>query len=200
MDWTSIDIHQQSLSRGQKYSFRNKSYHLSWRDVLTGWKQEEQFVSLFCQLLCTAPYKAYFFETPPLRRKDLDSPFEFVLIDCKTLSTVTAEKRFFAEHFQRSNGNSISFMNLSGDARLIVPRPVCSETNYAHIASFMRTASDAEKQSLWQQTASRYTESLDEQPRWLSTSGLGVYWLHIRIDKKPKYYTHHPYRTKHFLD
>lgn len=23
---------------------------------------------------------------------------------------------------------------------------------------------------------------------WLSTSGLGVYWLHFRIDARPKYY------------
>lgn len=32
-------------------------------------------------------------------------------------------------------------------------------------------------------------------PVWISTSGLGVPWLHVRIDDRPKYYQHAPYRT-----
>ncbi|MDF9799652.1 hypothetical protein OKW21_004915 [Catalinimonas alkaloidigena] len=28
----------------------------------------------------------------------------------------------------------------------------------------------------------------------MSTSGLGVYWLHIRLDSRPKYYQFDPYR------
>ncbi len=31
-------------------------------------------------------------------------------------------------------------------------------------------------------------------PRWLNTSGLGVPWLHVRIDSRPKYITYRPYR------
>jgi len=30
---------------------------------------------------------------------------------------------------------------------------------------------------------------------WLSTSGLGIAWLHVRLDERPKYYTHAPYRS-----
>ena len=29
--------------------------------------------------------------------------------------------------------------------------------------------------------------------RWLSTSGLAVHYLHVRIDKRPKYYNHQEY-------
>jgi hypothetical protein len=36
---------------------------------------------------------------------------------------------------------------------------------------------------------------LSSAPLWLSTSGLGVAWLHVRLDERPKYYTHAPYRT-----
>ena len=32
-------------------------------------------------------------------------------------------------------------------------------------------------------------------PLWVSTSGAGVYWLHLRLDSFPKYYTHAPYRN-----
>jgi len=35
-------------------------------------------------------------------------------------------------------------------------------------------------------------------PRWLSTSGLGVSYLHVRIDKRPKYYSFDEYRNFHF--
>jgi hypothetical protein len=30
---------------------------------------------------------------------------------------------------------------------------------------------------------------------WVSTSGLGVYWLYIRLDSFPKYYNFQPYKT-----
>jgi len=29
---------------------------------------------------------------------------------------------------------------------------------------------------------------------WLSTAGMGVSWLHVRLDDRPKYYGHRPYR------
>lgn len=35
----------------------------------------------------------------------------------------------------------------------------------------------------------------DNNVVWFSTSGLGVAWLHFRIDPFPKYYTYRPYKT-----
>ena len=32
------------------------------------------------------------------------------------------------------------------------------------------------------------------RPIWLSTAGHGVAWLHVRLDSRPKYYLHAPYR------
>jgi hypothetical protein len=37
-------------------------------------------------------------------------------------------------------------------------------------------------------------EQLGEQPLWLSTAGTGIFWLHVRLDSRPKYYTYQPYR------
>ncbi len=31
---------------------------------------------------------------------------------------------------------------------------------------------------------------------WLSTCGTGVYWLHMRMDPSPKYYSYRPYKSK----
>jgi hypothetical protein len=68
----------------------------------------------------------------------------------------------------------------------------------------------------WQKTGTALSKRMCEpEPLWLSTrylliefffliyqltmfvllySGLGVPWLHMRIDDTPKYYTHSPYK------
>ena len=38
-------------------------------------------------------------------------------------------------------------------------------------------------------------ENLCEQPRWLSTAGMGIPWVHVRIDSYPKYYRFPPYKV-----
>ena len=35
----------------------------------------------------------------------------------------------------------------------------------------------------------------ENQPMWLSTCGTGVYWLHVRLDTRPKYYSYDEYET-----
>ena len=35
---------------------------------------------------------------------------------------------------------------------------------------------------------------------WLNTSGLGVYWLHMRIDDTPKYYRYNKYKGNNFIN
>jgi len=37
-----------------------------------------------------------------------------------------------------------------------------------------------------------------DTPRWLNTHGLGVHYLHVRIDEKPKYYSDYPEYAKIF--
>ena len=36
---------------------------------------------------------------------------------------------------------------------------------------------------------------VSDPPVWLSTAGMGVSWLHLRLDSQPKYYRHGPYRA-----
>jgi len=36
---------------------------------------------------------------------------------------------------------------------------------------------------------------LSDRPLWISTAGMGVNWLHVRLDSRPKYYRHAPYKT-----
>lgn len=84
--------------------------------------------------------------------------------------------------------------NLNGDAVLVGPCPVGPVKAYAHLAAFVREAPDAQKHALWKLVGELMERRLELTPDWLSTAGAGVPWLHVRLDRRPKYYSHAPYR------
>ena len=66
---------------------------------------------------------------------------------------------------------------------------------YGHLAAFVREAPQAQRHTLWQVVGAALDERIGVRPTWLSTSGLGVSWLHVRLDSRPKYYQYEPYRV-----
>ena len=77
----------------------------------------------------------------------------------------------------------------------VVPCPGEPLSAYSQISTFARYAPEYQQHALWSMVGTALYRRLSNEPVWLSTSGLGVYWLHIRLDARPKYYTHEPYRT-----
>ena len=72
-----------------------------------------------------------------------------------------------------------------------------------HLASFVRHAPDDLLHLLFKTLGVSLIakfDSLDKDHKklWLSTSGLGVPWVHIRLDTSPKYYTWEPYANTLF--
>jgi len=120
--------------------------------------------------------------------------FEFVLVNSAALPRISANPQPFQEHFQFKE-SIITFPNLGHDAQLVVPSPISPIENYPHFATFLRNAPAHQKNHLWKITSQEYQKKLNAQPQWLSTSGLGVYWLHLRIDTRPKYYQYRPYKS-----
>lgn len=147
----------------------------------------------FSRLLSQNQFAAFFWETPPVNQDVLNQEFRFVITRSTALETIRADKKPFAAHFQKAK-SAISFYNLGKDAQLIVPCPVNEQADYAHIASFLRTADEKQIDEFWKLAADEYSHSVGEKPRWLSTAGLGVSWFHLRIDTRPKYYRHSPYK------
>jgi hypothetical protein len=78
-----------------------------------------------------------------------------------------------------------------------VPFPLGPAAAYAHIATFMREGDPAQIDALWRRTGRVLEGRLKRErgPVWVSTSGLGVSWLHIRLDRRPKYFTWAPFRS-----
>jgi hypothetical protein len=170
---------------------------LSWADVVDLWQGGHEFRRYFISILAEAPFPAYFWETPPIAGTTMDRDFEFVLVDSHHLGDVQADQQAFANHFSAAESNTpvLEFSNLGGDATLVVPRPLGSVSAYPHIGSFSKLAPEDQQHQLWQCVGAAISRRLGPQPLWVSTSGLGVYWLHIRIDSAPKYYTYAPYRS-----
>lgn len=157
------------------------------------WREDENFPLYFSSLLSGLPFEAYFWEMPPVTRDSLDQAFEFVLVESPRLADVRADYGAFKHYFSaHAPDGVVGFHNLGRDTYLIAPCPG-EESAYAHLAVFSRLAPPARQQSLWRRVGREIAARLGEEPLWVSTSGLGVHWLHVRLDRVPKYYTWRPY-------
>jgi len=145
--------------------------------------------------IATAPYAALFFETPPVTMATLAWPFECVLIDAPQLAAMRPEPTAFADRFDAATGGIAVFESLGGDAVLVSPVPAAPIAVGAHLADVLRHGDPAMVAALWRAVGSEMLRRIGGRPLWLSTSGVGVAWLHMRIDTRPKYYVHAPYRA-----
>jgi hypothetical protein len=138
----------------------------------------------------------FFWEMPALRAATHDEPYECVLLPAPGLARATPDRFVFAEKFAaQPDGGVIVFPNLGGDATLVVPRPLAADTACCHIAAFVRLAPVDQQHELLRVLATTAMTAIGDAPLWLSTSGLGVAWLHVRLDARPKYYECSRYRT-----
>ncbi len=76
---------------------------------------------------------------------------------------------------------------------MIVPQILGPASAYTDLATFLRHGPGEQKHELFRALAHAIRHRLGQRPVWVSTSGLGVAWLHIRLDSRPKYYQYHPF-------
>lgn len=149
------------------------------------------------EALRALPQAACFWELPALHAGMLARPFECVCLDAPQLAAVRgpADRDSFARAFAIDDGTPFaSFDNLGRDALLIAPRPFAATSDYRHLLRFLRLAPDPDADALWQRIAQELPARMAREPVWLSTAGLGVNWLHVRLDRRPKYFQHRPYK------
>lgn len=169
---------------------------LSFAGLLQGLRDDDAFCNWYSACLAEAEPEAYFWEHPPLSAELVERPAEFVLIEAPELSRLHPDPEPFRRHFRQRPGDVATFRNLGGDAVLVAPVPADAECAYVHLAQFVRHAPGEQVRNLWRCVSKAVQEALRERPVcWLSTSGLGVAWLHVRIDARPKYYQYRPYRS-----
>ncbi len=179
--------------RFQIYSLVGDGAVLNWREVLTLWQNDPDFCRFYLRFLADVPFEAYFWEHPPFTLEMLNRGYEVSFYDSPVLAGKQANSRRFDSFFE-SDLPVVSFLNLGGDARLIVPCPRAPEDAFTHLAKFVRTASETQGVALLQLMGETLLSEASNNKIYLSTSGLGVYWLHIRLDERPKYYQSRRYR------
>ena len=165
---------------------------LSYRCVIALWRDDPTFRTHFAQILAQAPLPAFRWETPCVTSETIDQDFEFVLLRSDALQR-PADSKAFASHFVEGE-EVVTFPNLGRNAMMVVPCPSGDPSVHVHLASFVRGASASQVDSLWVTIAKAMRSRVGSKPVWLSTAGMGVAWLHVRLDDRPKYYGHAPYR------
>lgn len=132
-----------------------------------------------------------YWETPALATDTAHEPFEFAAIP--TGLSRRPDSSAFREQLAETDMVA-TFANLGRDSLLVAPTDLGGPTQANYLLSFLRTAADDQIDRLWEAVGLAALDRFGDRPVWVSTSGGGVPWLHVRVDSRPKYYTHDPYR------
>jgi len=184
------------IPAGRQYRVFEDNAPVTFRRFFELLGTDDGFADWYTAELVAFDAAAFYWELPPLTSRALEQDAEFVLIEAPSLARFAPEPAPFAEHFRRAPGEDvIVFPNLGGDAVMIVPCPRGPVAHYPYLAAFVRDADPQQVRALWHRTAEEMLRHVGTRPTWLSTAGGGVAWLHVRLDSRPKYYSHAPYRT-----
>ena len=172
---------------------------ITFAEVVDCWINDETFRAFFLAELRRTPFVGFFWELPPLQRDTLERTYEHVVLEGNLLERISPDPAAFLNVLQAGAVSDLvaSFPNISGDAILVVPKPLAGSVGYGHLGAFLQAAPEKQQHALLKTLGRAVEASLQRQGSrlWISTAGLGVPWLHVRLDSKPKYYKHQPYRV-----
>jgi len=186
-------------SRTEKvvFIYRETGVQLTWGDVIREMaKDDDIFGCFFSQAIAYSPFLHFFWECPKMR--SLNENFEFVTVknpkrfapaSRDAFEEVFAAKKKEAENW--ADVKAIAFENKDGSSQLVAPTQRLNRLEpYGSISLFVRRAPEEQQVAFWRLVFKSLSNRLSSSPNgiWLSTSGLGVPWLHVRLDQKPKYY------------
>jgi len=175
----------------EKYSFQIGEAPLSFSQFFDFLSSNHVFRKVFCDELKSSSFEAAAFETPCISKGTLKNPAEFVLVSHSELNRLKPDSVTFQKYYKDTL--ACSFLNLGKDAMLVVPTPGLEKQDYSHLMSFMRSAPEEQLDEFWALSAKSILDRVSVKAQWVSTAGLGVHWLHLRICDMPKYYRFKPY-------
>ena len=156
----------------------------------------ERFLKDYISLLRLIDYDEYFWEHPKLNSTSWMSEYEVSIVESKRLNVVKPNPHPFSQYF-KGDDVIVTFKNRGGNALLVVPEPDnMSISDFSTISRFIKNADSDLSIKFFKAVFREWHQNFknDTNYSYLSTHGLGVHWLHVRIDKKPKYYHTIDYR------
>ena len=161
---------------------------MKWSEVLLQW-ESGNYPKVPKEI--KSPY--FWRTTVQSSKKDL--PYKEEFLEDERLLNKKQDLKTFEEKFKKEK-YAVSFPNLSGDTILVVPVPRKGK-RFTNMFYFMNNASEIQKKELWKKVAEQAKEFLKTNENvWISTHGLGVNYLHVRICNNPKYYENSKLKKK----
>lgn len=159
----------------------NKTHYQFWNEISN---ENSNFRIELINKLKNLNYDAIFFEVP---KYDKDKLMEIAIIDASHEFRNVIQNETPFKQYLNTNKDVVSFKNINNDTLLIVPTN--KNANYTHLLSFLRTASDEQINSYFIYLGKMVLKYIDDgKPFYVSTHGLGIYYLHFRIGYTPRYY------------
>lgn len=181
----------EDIQGGKKYVWDISFYKAITKMI----KHDYEFMCKFLRILREFESTTYFFECPSIKSSNVkDKKFEFVLISAHL--SLKDDPQSYKQYFIEKTQSVVHFYNPSKTCLLIVPYPLSKKHNYSSLGPYIRQDMIEQYLKLFEETGHQLLRLLKESvdPIWLSTHGAGVPWLHIRLDKIPKYYSFIPYK------
>jgi hypothetical protein len=166
---------------------------------------DETLLSALQQAL-TYDFEAVFWECAPTTAADFPTQaFEFVVLPAPALALRRVNMSPFREKFAQDNGSGVvAFSNLGGDSTLVVPCPRNAQqtdvvenvvsinlkqmSHMTHLSAFLRGGEPQHVRRMWARLGAEVAavfasaaSASSTSKRWVSTSGLGVSLLHLRV-------------------
>lgn len=156
---------------------------MKWKDKLNEWINKKNPLKYPLNIK-----KQFFWETSKISSFDDLFQEEFIEID----SFFNKEQNYdlYNEYISKSNNKNVtSFYNLSKTSLLIIPMPREGK-NYISLKDFIDNASENQQKEFWKYVAKKIISfKKKNNVIYVSTHGLAVPYLHVRLDNSSKYYT-----------
>lgn len=183
-----------------RFRLKKGDNHLKFKEVFELWQDNTAFINFYKDELIKLNYPAFYWEHPALKTEFLNKNYECILLRSGRLEKLPVNEQAFKEHLSKKE-EVVDFMNLGKNARLVVPTKKSEQAIYNHMGKFIRMASQKQITEVFKKIGQAITEEIEKQPIvWLNTAGLGVIWVHIRMDTRPKYYKTKQYKIPNFLE
>ena len=172
---------------------------LSFREVFMLWRDSEEFISFYVKELIALGFEEMFWEHPAVNKDFLDKSYEVIVLHTSHFKNRRVDERSFSQQIESQELVAI-FPNLGRNATLVVPTRQSEAENYKQLGSFIRHAPPPQILAQFKALGTTLlVEANSDKLVWLNTAGLGVIWLHMRLDERPKYYKIKTYKNPDFL-
>ena len=196
-NWTLKIVGQNE--NGARIKIQKGKEFLSFREVFEFWQFQPNFIDFYVKSLISLDVKAFHWEHPAVKIDFLDKTYECMILKTNGFEKRSINETAFADYIH-ANSYSEVFYNLGKNAKLVVPTQKIYSEVYKHIGSFIRLAPKIQIHEQFQKLGkSVLDEVLEGKLIWLNTAGLGVIWLHMRLDTRPKYYKTMRYKNPDLL-